>query len=66
MTQFRVSSHTLAVETRVYINMIMFLGIYVVVIEPYFRNFFCKWPMTYDLPYCQNKSRSLKSFIKIK
>jgi len=41
-----------------YIHMIMFLCIYVVVIEPYFRNLFCKWPLTNDLPFCQNKSWS--------
>ena len=29
--------------------MIMFLCIYGVVIELFFRNFFCKWPMAYDL-----------------
>ena len=36
--------------------MIMFLCIYGVVIEPYFLNYTCKWPMAYDLPYCQIKS----------
>ena len=36
--------------------MIMCLCIYGVVIEPYFLNYTCKWPVAYDLPYCQIKS----------
>ena len=51
--------------------MIMFLCIYVVVIEPHFLNFFCKWPMTYELSYCQtikveDSCIHLKVFVLVK